>query len=70
MLRDMRDRFGTSIVYASHDLTHARRIGETVFFASEGGVEGPFDVAPFFGAPPTAAAAEYLRPERGAEHPR
>jgi len=65
MLRDMQARFGTTIVYASHDLDHARRIGQAVYFAAKGTVNGPYEVEAFFESPPIREAETYLRPGSG-----
>jgi tungstate transport system ATP-binding protein len=61
MLRGMRARFGTTIVFTSHDLFHARRIGEAVYFVSEGVVRGPRTVPEFFAHPPGSAEAAYIQ---------
>lgn len=60
MVLRMQDRFGTTVVLTTHDLMQARKVGETVFFLNEGGVQGPFPSRDFFHAPPNEAVTRFI----------
>lgn len=60
MVLQMQDRFGTTVVLTTHDLMHARKVGEAVFFVNDKGVEGPTLCREFFHAPPSEAVIRFI----------
>ena len=66
MVLQMQDRFGTTVVLTTHDLMHARKVGEAVFFVNEKSVEGPYPCRDFFHAPPNDAVTRFIS---GVLHP-
>ena len=66
MMLEMQNRFGTTVVLTTHDLMHARKIGQKVFFMEQGRVSGPFVTREFFHDPPSQSASRYVA---GVLHP-
>ena len=60
MVLQMRDRFGTTVVLTTHDLFHARKVGDTVFFINRGRVFGEYKTRDFFHNPPSEEAARFI----------
>lgn len=51
---------GTAVVFVTHDAAQARRLAGDVVFLHRGRVAAHSPAAPFFDAPPCAAARDYL----------